>query len=130
MDKVHKELCLHRLQQAEQCLVSAKVLIDIKDYNGASNRVYYAVFHAMRSVLALESVDFSKHSGVIAYFRKTYIKTGVFPVAVSITIGKAFELRSDGDYDDDIEVTEEQVKSLLEDVKAFVDLVKEYVGVT
>lgn len=128
MDKAHKDLAEHRLKQAEQCLVSAQVLIDIKDYNGASNRVYYAVFHAMRSVLALEAVDFAKHSGVIAYFRKTYIKTGVFPVSVSTTIGKAFDLRSDGDYDDDIEVSEEQVVALLEDVKEFVALVKNYIS--
>lgn len=66
MDKAHKDFAEHRLKQAEQCLTSAQVLIDIKDYDGASNRVYYAVFHAMRSVLALEAVDFAKHSGVIA----------------------------------------------------------------
>ena len=46
MDKAHKDLAEHRLKQAEQCLTSAQVLIDIKDYDGASNRVYYAVFHA------------------------------------------------------------------------------------
>lgn len=128
MDRAHKDLAEHRLKQAEQCLVSAQVLIDIKDFNGASNRAYYAVFHAMRNVLALEAVDFAKHSGVIAYFRKTYIKTGVFPVSASTTIGKAFDLRSDGDYDDDIEVSEEQVAALLEDVKEFVTLVKNYIS--
>lgn len=49
MDKAHKDLAEHRLKQAEQCLTSAQVLIDIKDYDGASNRVYYAVFHANQS---------------------------------------------------------------------------------
>lgn len=127
MDKAHKDLATHRLKQAEQCLISAQALIDINDYDGAANRVYYAVFHAMRSVLALEAVDFGKHSGVIAYFRKTYIKTGVFPVSASTTISKAFDLRSDGDYDDDIEITVEQVVNLLEDVKVFVALVKNYI---
>lgn len=46
-----------------------------RDYKGAANRSYYAIFHTMRSVLALDQIDFSKHSGVSAYFRKEYIKT-------------------------------------------------------
>ncbi|MCI9487788.1 MAG: HEPN domain-containing protein [Lachnospiraceae bacterium] len=45
------------------------------DFKGAANRSHYAIFHCMRSVPALEGVDFSKHSGVSAYFCKQYIKT-------------------------------------------------------
>jgi len=67
-----------RLSQAKQCLVSAEALLQINDERGAVNRAYYAVFHAIRSVLILEGKDFAKHSGVISYFRKEYIKTGVF----------------------------------------------------
>lgn len=40
----------------------------------ANNRAYYSIFHAMRAILALDEVDFKKHSGVIAYFRENYIK--------------------------------------------------------
>ena len=65
-------LSQRRLAQAKQCLVSAKTLLSINDQRGAVNRAYYAVFHAMRSVLILEGKDFAKHSGVISYFRKTY----------------------------------------------------------
>lgn len=68
------ELAEYRLQQAHQCLVSSRVLLDTDDYKGAVNRSYYCIFHCMRSVLALESKDFSKHSGISAYFRKEYIK--------------------------------------------------------
>ncbi|MCL2169281.1 MAG: HEPN domain-containing protein [Defluviitaleaceae bacterium] len=48
-----KDMSNYRYEQAEQCLRSAKALIDISDYKGAANRSYYAIFHAMRSVLAL-----------------------------------------------------------------------------
>ena len=56
-----------RLDQAKQCLVSANALLQINDLRGAVNRAYYAIFHAMRSVLILEGKDFAKHSGVISY---------------------------------------------------------------
>ena len=80
MENNTAELSKYRIQQARQCIKSAKTLVHINDYRGAANRSYYAIFHAMRSVLALENKDFSKHSGVSAYFRKEYIKTGIFDV--------------------------------------------------
>ena len=76
MGKSRADLVIYRLVTARQCIISAKALIEISDYKGAANRSYYAVFHCMRSVLALSSIDFSKHSAVGAYFRKEYIKAG------------------------------------------------------
>jgi uncharacterized protein (UPF0332 family) len=54
------ELSGYRLEQAERCLKSAKTLLLDLDYKGAANRAYYCVFHAIRSILALESIDFKK----------------------------------------------------------------------
>ena len=83
MDKERQDLAIYRLETARQCIISAKALMEISDYKGAANRSYYAVFHCMRSVLALCSIDFSKHSAVGAYFRKEYIKTGIFDISMS-----------------------------------------------
>ena len=73
----NEELAAYRLEQAEQCLQSARLLADAGDYKGAANRSYYCVFHAMRGLLALQGKDFKKHSGVIAEFRREYIRTGL-----------------------------------------------------
>lgn len=59
MDKRLKELSDYRLEQAERCIKSAKVLASDGDFKGAASRSYYAIFHCMRSVLALEGIDFS-----------------------------------------------------------------------
>lgn len=71
-------LSQRRLEQAKQCLVSAKTLLSINDLRGAVNRAYYAVFHAMRSVLILEGKDFAKHSGVISFQERVYQDRCVF----------------------------------------------------
>lgn len=70
MDKNRGDLCRYRLEKAEKCLLSAKLLAQSEDYCGAANRSYYAIFHSIRSLLALDGVDFSKHAGVMAYFQK------------------------------------------------------------
>ena len=110
MNNTLKDLSLYRLEQAKRCIRSAKVLAEDEDYKGAANRSYYAIFHCMRSVLALEGKDFSKHSGVSAYFRKEYIKNGIFDIVFSDVIKDAFDIRSDSDYDDYYLVSREEVK--------------------
>lgn len=115
-----------RLSQAKQCLVSAEALLQINDERGAVNRAYYAVFHAIRSVLILEGMDFAKHSGVISYFRKEYIKTGVFSADISDTITDLFNSRSSSDYDDHFDFSKEEVVELLKESAVFVAVIEEY----
>lgn len=126
MNKEVIELSKYRLEQAAQCIKSAKLLAKNNDYKGAANRSYYAIFHCMRSVLALKGVDFSKHSGVSAYFRKEYIKTGFFNVELSDIIRSAFDVRSDSDYDDYYVISKMEVEEQIENAEKFFDAVEQY----
>lgn len=127
MDKRLRELSDYRLEQAKRCIKSAKILVEDDDYKGAANRSYYAIFHCMRSVLALESVDFSKHSGVSAYFRKHYIKMGIFDVELSDIIKEAFDIRSDSDYDDYYVLVKEDVEEQIRNAEKFYFAIEKYV---
>ena len=88
MDKI--ELSQIRLRNAFECLGDAETLLERGSLKSAANRAYYAVFHAMRAVLALDGIDMRHHSGVIAEFRRLYIKTGVFPMELSAAISGLF----------------------------------------
>lgn len=90
----------YRLANAKEKLESAKLLLDAGKYRDSISRSYYAIFTAVRAVLAIDKVDFSKHSGVIAYFQKEYIKTGKFEVKYSGYLQTAFQIRNNCDYDD------------------------------
>lgn len=124
MGKSAAELSKYRYEQAKQCIKSANVLVAAEDYKGAVNRSYYAIFHAMRSVPALENKDFSKHSGVAAYFRKEYIKTGIFDIELSDIISSAFDVRSNSDYDDFYVISKEEVEEQIANAMKFCDEVK------
>jgi len=126
MDRELIDLSKYRLEQAERCIRSARLLGDDDDFKGAANRSYYAIFHGMRSVLALERKDFARHSGVSAYFRKTYIKTGVFPVEMSDYIREAFDIREESDYDDFYAISREEVIEQIENAEKFLNTVKDY----
>ena len=72
--KLSKDLAIHRLEQAREDLEAGKLLYDKNFYKSANNRAYYSIFHSIKSILALERIDFKKHKDVLAYFNKNYIK--------------------------------------------------------
>lgn len=128
MDERKKDLCCYRLDKARKCLSSAKVLVRSEDYCSAANRSYYCIFHCIRSLLALEGVDFSKHSGVMAYFQTNYVKTGIFEKEYSKILTEAFEIRSESDYDDYYAISKEEVEEQIQNARFFFEGVTEYVN--
>jgi len=69
-----RELAGYRMERAKEMLSAAEGNLEIGQYKTSLNRSYYAIFHAMRAMNILKGFDSSKHSGVIAYFNKEYIK--------------------------------------------------------
>lgn len=58
---LQKDYAKYRIERAKEDLEAAHLL-----------------FNAMRAVLVFDNFDSSKHSGVIAEFRRRYIKRGFF----------------------------------------------------
>lgn len=122
-----KALSAVRYDHAEECFEAAKNLVLSGQYKSAANRLYYAVFHAMRAVLAFDGIDMKHHSGIISEFRKRYIKTGVFSKSLSNTISIAFDMRTGSDYDDHYIIVKSEVDELLADAETFLKEIMEYI---
>ena len=89
------ELSKRRLEIAHERLTTAKAMLELGDYKASANRLYYAIFSAMRAVLALDGFDSKKHSGIIARFRQSYIKTGILDTEMSKIIDDLEVIRED-----------------------------------
>ncbi|MCL2054390.1 MAG: HEPN domain-containing protein [Oscillospiraceae bacterium] len=116
-----------RIDKAKTCLKAAYLNIENDLFADSANRSYYCIFHSMRAVLALENVDFKKHSSVIAYFNQHYLKTEKLPKAFSKIISKAFDIRNDSDYEDFYIVSKEEVEEQANNAKMFLEAVEEYI---
>lgn len=123
-----KALSVRRLEQAAQCVESAKILLAADDMKGAANRSYYGIFHAIRAVIALEGKDFAKHSGVMNYFRQSYIKTGILDVELSDIMTDAFQVRTDCDYNDYYIVSKAEVEEQVQNAAHFVTVISDYLN--
>ena len=113
------DLAFYRLERAEGDLKTARLNF-AHEYRAAANRAYYAVFNAMRALLALEKKDFKRHSAVIAEFRKDYLKTRLLPPELSGVIRDAFKTRNSSDYDDFFVASEEEIGGLIVGAENFV----------
>lgn len=108
-----------RFGHAKECLHAAQSLLNGEDFKSAANRAYYAIFHAMRAVLAYDGIDMKHHSGIISSFRRLYIKTGVFDVRMSEIISELYDLRTGSDYDDFFAVSGEEIAEQIENAAYF-----------
>lgn len=121
-----KALMQYRLSVAEERLEASQLLLDSGHFKDSINRSYYAIFYMLRAILALDCVDFKKHAGVIAYFQKNYIKTGILPTKMSQYVTAAFQIRNDADYQDFFVVSEQDASEQYERAKEMCDEIKDY----
>ena len=92
-----KELVVYRIQTSKSDLKSARVLFDVQEYKGANNRAYYAIFHAINAIHALDGRAYKRHKDAISNFNKDYVKTEIFPREMGRKIGEAEVIRHASD---------------------------------
>ena len=69
-----------------------------------------------------------KHSGVIAEFRKNYLKTEILPKELSSIIDGLVEVRQGSDYDDFYLISKSEVEEQLIQAEKFVSEVEHYLS--
>ncbi|MDO4608947.1 MAG: HEPN domain-containing protein [Clostridia bacterium] len=121
-----KGLSNARLENAKECLSAAKNLFELGNFKSAANRSYYAIFHAMRAVLAFDEIDMKHHSGIISEFRKRYIKTNIFDTFLSDIISALFEIRTDSDYDDFFIISKADIELQIKNAEFFLNTICDY----
>jgi uncharacterized protein (UPF0332 family) len=127
-DRLIFELSEYRMNRARETLADAKSLLEGNRVESSINRSYYAIFHALRAVTALDGFDSSKHSGIIAHFNQVYVKEGVFDKELSKLIRVAFNTREKADYDDFAEVTYEMAAEQIAAAEKIIAAVERYLG--
>ena len=100
--------------------------MDAGKYKDSIGRSYYAIFTSLRAVLSKDGVDFSKHAGVIAYFQREYIKTGIFDKKYSKYVQSVFQIRNSCDYDDFFIASKKDAENQLKNAKIFLSVVEDY----
>ena len=107
-------------------LKSAKILIEAEEYRAANNRSYYAIFHAISAIHALDGKAYKRHKDALGSFNREYVKTEVFPREIGKKISRAEEIRHASDYDDFYIATREKSQEQIETAEELIKMVEEY----
>lgn len=115
-----KEIINTYLKQADERLESAKVLLDIANFNDSISRSYYAILDAATACLIKKDVIPKSHSGAIQMFSLHYIKTGLADQKYQRYLAKIERWRLEADYKHKRTFTDEEAKEAYEEAKEFV----------
>ena len=121
-------LVLLELQKAEQTLEEIDILSQANHWNGAANRLYYAVFHAVNALLIHDGHEAHTHRRSHAIFGMHNIKTGVFPKEYGRHYSTLQTMREESDYNCVYNVTQQEIEDGIEPAKQFIAAIQKYVS--
>ena len=109
-----------RLEKASNTFVEIPVLLENMFYRTAANRLYYACFYAASALLINDGYEVYTHNGVKTLLGLHYIKGNRIEKSFGKMYNQLFNLRQDGDYEDWIDIEEEDIKPLVEPAEKFI----------
>lgn len=113
-------------KKASTACLSARLLLDAGDSDGALNRAYYAMFDAARaSLIGLPGLGSLQemtrtHSGLISAFGLHLVKPGLVSRELGRQLNRAHEARLIADYSDE-SMTPEDARVFVDVAVAFVE---------
>jgi uncharacterized protein (UPF0332 family) len=129
-DNPVKEMIQVRLRQAHESLKEAKALYQSGFWRGTINRAYYAMFYATLALTAFRQEVTHKHSGVISFFDREFVKTGLFDKEYSKSLHLAFQRRQENDYGDLLNTSSDEAQQAIKEAQDFITAVEEYLKST
>lgn len=126
LDQYKIDLNKYRIDTAIDDLKTAHYLVEGNNFRSANNRAYYAIFHAITAVQALDGKTYKKHKDAIGNFNKDYIHTGIFPKEYGRKISEAEDIRHESDYDDFYIASKEETMDLISIAEELTTLIKDY----
>jgi uncharacterized protein (UPF0332 family) len=121
---MHSKSASSLMGKATQAMASARVLLDLGDVDGASNRSYYAMFDAAQAALLMSGVPAPEtlgktHRGLIKTFSAYLVKDGPVSKELGRQLKRAEEMRLVADYNGE-SVTQSDAAELVVHAELFV----------
>lgn len=107
---------LKAIATAEQC--------SSFDPEAAANRAFYAAFHAISALFAIEKKKFSKHSALEAALHRDLINAGRWTKERGFEYSMLLQLRQKGDYGAELVVSSEEAEEAVKAAKNIIQAVR------
>jgi uncharacterized protein (UPF0332 family) len=126
-DKERKTIVGLELEKADRFLKQANTMCDMEQWDMAANRYYYACFHAVQALFIHNKLASRRHSGMLTQLGLHFIKPGIIEDRLGAFLTRMEQLREKGDYNCLIEVTKDELLTLVDPAKELIDKIKQLV---
>ena len=120
----------YRIQRARETVQEAEMALKHSRFNLAENRIYYAMFYMVQALALKHDFSTSKHAQLLGWFNKTFVRTGQIEQALGRQYHSGFEKRQEGDYQDFLTFSKDEVENDLTNVIRFLDAVESLIRKT
>lgn len=103
-------LVLRELKKAHEAYEDIEILKAAERWNGAANRLYYSVFHAVNALFISDGLEAGRHKSSHSLFSMHYVKTGVLPIDYGHLYNNLQKLREKSDYNCFFDVSKEDIE--------------------
>lgn len=121
MEKDNQKILVSlQTEKAKRFLTQADEMANLKHWDLAANRYYYACFHAVQALFIAKGVNAHTHAGINTQFSLHFVKTGVVDISYGSFLARMFQLRQKADYNCAYEVSESEVQEIVDLTHNFV----------
>lgn len=124
MNDPQEALIQYRLARAHETLSEAELLARAGLWHGCVNRLYYACFYAVSTLLLHDGVTASRHAGVRSLFNQRFVRSGRMPRDVARVFNRLLDDRQESDYADFVSFEEQQVRPWIAEAREFIEVVE------
>ena len=120
-------LIKYRLERSLETISEAEQAIQNNHLHLAANRIYYAIFYAISALAVKNNFSTLKHSTLLSWFNNEFVKKQIITKELGNIYNIAFQNRMKGDYDDLITFSKESILENINQMKLFVQEIKQLI---
>lgn len=117
-----------QMEKAHLFLQQANEMYKQQYWDIASNRYYYACYHAVQALLIKNGLNSHTHDGLITSFGLHFVKTGKIDRKLGAFLSRIEQLRKKGDYNCFYSISEEEIASMIEPTKELIMKIGELIN--
>lgn len=118
----------YRIESAQKALAEAKAIAGMGFWNIVATRLYYCLYYAATSLLISKQIAVHTHGGMLTLMNQHFVQNGQLSKDEGRLLKKMFTLRQESDYEDFVEVTEDEIRMYIPLVESLMQKIISLIG--